>query len=112
MWPRGRSAGAGQTERPVLDVMAVAVPLVGPREHEHAAASRGERSADLPIERARLTALAVAQGVEAQLTHEERPVPGDVLQARQVGLEAVLRLEIHVEADEVEERQPQVFGRG
>src|SRR5437899_6902415 len=29
---------------------------------------------------------------------------------REVGLEPVLRLEVHVEADEVEKRQPQVFG--
>src|SRR2546422_3333306 len=92
--------------------MTVAVPLVGPREHEHAATPGGERRSHLPVERARLATLAVAQGVQAQLAHEERPVPSDVLQARQVRLEAVLRLEVDVEADEVEERQPEVLGRG
>src|SRR5438105_13047119 len=103
----GRAIGAGQTERPVLDVVAVAVPLVGPREHEHTAAPRGERRSHLPVERACLATVAVAQGIEAQLTHEKRSVPRDVLQARQVRLEAILRLEIHAEADEVEEGEPE-----
>src|SRR5439155_21700419 len=87
-------------------------PTLGPAEPQLAATAGGECRANLPVERARLTTLAVAQGVEAQLAHEERPVPGDVLQARQVRLEALLRLEIDVEADEIEEREPEVFGRG
>jgi len=105
-----RPVGARQAELPVLDVVPVPVPLVGPSEHEHAGAAGGERRPHLPVERSRLGALAVAQAVEAQLAHEERPVARDVLEAREVGLEPVLRLEVHVEADEVEKRQPQVFG--
>src|SRR5438270_5802410 len=44
---------------------------------EHAGASGRERRPHLPVERARLDALAVAQSVEPELAHDERPVPGD-----------------------------------
>ena len=50
--------------------------------------------------------------VEPDLAHQQRPVAGEVLQPREVRLEArSLRLEVDVEADEVEERQLQVLGR-
>src|SRR5439155_20299599 len=39
-----------QTELPVLDVLAPAIPLVGPREDERADAPRRERRAELPAE--------------------------------------------------------------
>ena len=40
----------------------------------------------------------------------QRPVAGDVLEPREVGLELRARLEEHVEADEVDERQLEVLG--
>ena len=43
---------------------------------------------------------------------QQRPLAGDVVEAREVGLERLLGLEVDVEADEVEERQLQVLGRG
>src|SRR5439155_289049 len=107
----GRPVGAREAEGPVLHVVAMPVPLVGPGEHEHAGASGRERRPHLPVERARLDALAVAQRVEPELAHDERPVPGDILQARQVRLEPFLRLEVDVEAHEVEERQLEVCRR-
>ena len=66
----------------------------------------------LPIERVRLRDRAVAPAVEADLGDEQRPIAGEVLQAREIGVELITRLEVDVEADEVEERQPQVLGRG
>ena len=50
--------------------------------------------------------------VEPDLGHDERPVLGHVLQAREIGLEPIRLLEEDVEADEIEERQLQVLGRG
>src|SRR2546430_11223271 len=41
-------------------------------EHEHAGASGRERRPHLPVERACLDALAVAQSVEPELAHDER----------------------------------------
>ena len=55
--------------------------------------------------------VAVAAAVEPDLRHEQRPVAGEVLQAGEIGLEPLARLEIDVEADEVEERQLEVLGR-
>ena len=89
----------------------MSAPLVGPREHERAGAPPRERRPHLPVEGARLRTLAVAQRVEPQLAHEERPIAGDVLQAGEVCLEPLLGLEVHVEAHDVEERQLEVFGR-
>src|SRR5439155_12333800 len=108
----GRPVGARQAERPLADLLAVPIPLVGPREHEHAGATGGERRPYLPVERPRLSTLAMAEAVEPELAHDERPVSCDVLQARQVRLEAVLRLEVHIEAHEVEKRQPEVLRGG
>ena len=92
--------------------MAVSIPLVGPREDEHAGAPGGEGRAHLPVERPGLAPLAVAEAVEPQLAHDERPIAGDVLQAGEVRVESLLRLEVDVEAHEVEERQLEVFRRG
>ena len=58
-----------------------------------------------------LRGLAVPAAVETDLGEEERPVARDVLQARQVRLQARARLQVHVEADEVEEGKLQVLGR-
>src|SRR5256886_17456042 len=94
---RSRPIDAREAEPPVRDVMAVPIPLVGPGEYEHAGAPARERRAHLPVERPRLGGFAVAHRVEAQLAHDERPVTGDVLEARQVRLEPVLGFEVHVE---------------
>src|SRR5207244_10342158 len=62
-----------QTELPVLDVLAPAIPLVGPREDERAGAPRRERRAELPAEDFRLSGLSVPEAVEPDLAQEERP---------------------------------------
>ena len=108
----GGPVDPGEAEGPVLHVVAVPVPLVGPGEHEDAGTAGGERAPRLPGERARLDALVVAEAVKPELAHEERSVAGEILQTGQVGLKPVLRLEVHVEAHEVEERQLEVFRRG
>ena len=99
-----------QAELPVVHVLARPVPLVGPGKNERARTARGERRAHLPVEHVRLCLLAVAEAVEAELAQHERAIARQVVQAGKVGLEAIARLEIDVEAHEVEERQPQVLG--
>ena len=85
----GPSVSPGEPEIPVVDVVAAAVPLVGPREDERAGAAGPERRPHLPVERRRLHALAVPAAVEPDLGHDQRAVAGEVLQPRQVGLEPV-----------------------
>ena len=108
----GRPVDPREAEGPVLHVVALPVPLVGPGEHEDAGTAGGERAPHLPGERARLDALVVAEAVKPELAHEERSVPGEILETGQVGLEPVLRLEVDVEAHEVEAGQLEVFRRG
>jgi hypothetical protein len=105
----GDAVGACQTEAPVLDVVTVPVPLVRPRENEGARGSGGHRRTELPIEGSRLRALAVAHAVQTQLAHDERPVAGEVLQPSEIRLEPFLGFEVHVEAQEVEEREREVL---
>src|SRR5204863_8832777 len=95
---------------PVLDVEAAAMPLVGPREHEHARAAGGKGASDLPVERASLGLLAVAAAVEPRLGDDQRPVAGDVLEAGGVGLELGAGLEEDVETDEIHEVELKVLG--
>jgi hypothetical protein len=52
------------------------------------------------------------EAAEPELAEHERPVTGDALQPCQVGLETITRLEVHVEAHEVHERQVEVLRRG
>ena len=106
----GSAVATGDAERPVLDVGPAAVPFVGPRVDERAGAARGKRRADLPRQRPRLAVLAVAQAVETQLGHEQRPLPRQVLQAGEVGVESFFGLEVDVEAQEVGEAKIQILG--
>ena len=99
-----------QAEGPVVDLEPAAVPLVRPGEHEHAGAAGGEGGPDLPVERRACASSRVAQRVEAGLGDDERPVAGDVLEPSEVGRELRARLEEHVEAHEVDERQREVLG--
>src|SRR5438093_10653914 len=85
------------------------MPLVGPREDEDPGAAPREGGTNLAVERARLGLLAVAEAVQPDLAQDERTIADEVLQPRQVRVEPVFRLEVDVEADEVEERQLEVL---
>src|SRR5205085_3961655 len=107
-----------ETEVPVLDVRAVPartvgaqehdVPLVGPGEDENAGAAGAEGRSDLQVERVRLRIRAVAARVQADLREHERTVTRQVVQAGEIGLEALPLLQVHVEAEEVDERELEV----
>ena len=64
------------------------------------------------MQRPGLLLLAVATAVEAELGHHQRAIVGQVLQPREIALELLAALEVDVEGEEVEARQPQVLGRG
>ena len=106
----GSPVATGETEVPVLDVEAASVPLVGPAEHEAPRRAGGERGAHLPAQRSGLRRHAVPPTVEPDLRHDQGTVAGEVLKAREIRRQAPRRLEIHVEADQVDEGQLEVFG--
>jgi hypothetical protein len=101
-----------EAEIPVGHVVAPAVPLIGPGEDEDARGAGAESVAHLPLQRFCLGCLAVAATVDADLGDQQRPVPREVLQAGEVGLEGPLVLEEDVERGEIEEGQLEILGRG
>src|SRR5690606_5169276 len=66
--------------------------------------------ADLPVHRARLAQLAVTGAVQPQLSHHQRTLARQVLEPVQVRGQTVRLLEEDVEADEVQEVEPEVLG--
>ncbi len=102
----------GQTEIPIRNVIAATVPFIRPGKDKRAGTPPRKDRADLPLEHVRLSVLSVATTVESDLPHEHRTVTRHVLQTRQVGLKAFLRLEVHIEAHQVQERQLQVLRGG
>ena len=108
----GPAVPAREAEVPVVDIGARPVPLVGPGVDERAGAPRRERAAHLPVQRPRLHVLAVPPAVEPDLAHHEGALTRKGLQPREVGAQALLRLEVDVVADEVEEVEPQILGGG
>ncbi len=87
------------------------MPLVRPGEHERASPARGEDRLDLPRHRRALALLPVAQTIEPDLRHHQRPIPRNVLQPRQVSLQPLARLEVDIETREIEKGQVKVFRR-
>ena len=89
---------------------ATAEPLVGPGINKQPAAARCEGRAHLPVQHRRLLRLAVAQTVQPEFGHDQGPIPGDGVQAAQVGFEAFLRFQVDVKANKIQKRQLQVLG--
>ena len=97
-------------EHPILHLRSAAEPLVCPGINKGARAARKERSANLPIQRLRLSGFAITKSVQAHLRHDQRPVTGKVVQAGEIGIEAFMRFEIDVEAGKIQERKLKIFG--
>jgi hypothetical protein len=108
----GAPQAVGEPEVPLGDVVPAAMPFVRPAEDERPGTSGRERGANLPAQRVRLGEQAVPLRVEAHLAQQQRPVAGQVLEPRQIRVETLARLEVDVEAHEVQEWQVEVFGRG
>ena len=102
----------GQPEVPVVDLEAATVPLVRPREDEAAGGAGAEHRLDLPAENRSLVLDPVPVAVVPALGDDDREVADDVVQTREVVLQALLRLEVDVEGGKVEEGQLEVLRRG
>jgi hypothetical protein len=100
----------GQPELPVVDFLATAMPFIRPRKHERAGRSARERRSNLPVQHACLLVAPVAHAVEPHLAEQQRPLIGDDLQPRQIGVESILGLQIDVETHQIQKRQAQIFG--
>ncbi len=59
-----------------------------------------------------MSRFAIPAAVEADFGHQQRAVARNVLQAREVGFKARLRLQVNVEANQIQERKLQVLGSG
>ncbi len=100
-----------QAELPVVDGVAAAPPLVGPRERDRAAGAFLERRADVHRGDVGLSLFALAHAVGARFGEQQRLVAGDVLQPRQIGAQLRLAMQVDVEGADVEEREIEKFGR-
>src|SRR4029079_11013457 len=105
-------AAVGQPELPIVDLEAATVPLVRPREDEAARCAGAEHRLDLPAENRSLILDPVPVAVVPALGDHEREVADDVVQTREVVLQALLRLEKDVEGGKVEEGQLEILRRG
>ena len=88
------------------------MPFIRPRKNAEAGHPALERQPDLPGEGGRLLVFPVAAGIKPGLAQDQRPIAGQRLQPGEVGLEFFRRLEEHVEAEEIDERELQVFRGG
>ena len=91
--------------------MAAAPPFVGPREGDRAARAFLECGADVHRGDVRLAGFALADAVRAGFGEQQRLVPGDVLQPREIGAQLGFAVQVHVERADIEERQVEEFGR-
>jgi hypothetical protein len=111
----GRRLGAAisidEAEVPVVDGMAAAPPLVGPGERDRAARAFLERGPDVHRRDCGLAVFAFADAVGARFREQQRLVPRDVLEARQIRSQLGLPMQVHVEGADVEERQIQELRR-
>ena len=101
----------GNAEGPVINLRASAIPLVGPGENESTSTACRESGSKLGVERTGLRILAMPEAVKSDLAHNKRSISRHVLETRQVRTEPLGRLEVHVEAHEIEKGQLQILGR-
>src|SRR5262245_14447322 len=89
---------------PILDLMAAAMPRVGPGEDGRPRPAWGNCGARLPGNALGLRLLAVAAGVAANFPDDPGALAGEVLQAGKLAFELHAGFQVDVEADEIEER--------
>src|SRR5439155_7044521 len=94
----------GEPEGPVVNLLLGAVPVVGPGEDERASAHTSEGAVEPPSNCICMRELAVAHAVETEFAHHHGTIAGKRVKPREVCLEVLPRLEVHVEREEVEER--------
>ena len=107
----GAALFVGQPEPPVVDRVAPAPPVVGPRERDRTAGTPLERDADLRRGEQRLALFALAQAVGAPFGQQQRTVAGHDLQVREVVTKVLAAVQVDVERADVEERKIEVVRR-
>ena len=95
----------GQPERPVRDIVASAIPFVGPAKHESSGTALRERSPNLPIQKMGLLLLAVPNTIQSDLRQQKRPVAGNILKPRYVCAKRLLVFQINVDTEQIHKIQ-------
>src|SRR6266849_6650764 len=85
------------------------MPFIRPGKDKCSSAAACESTPYLPFKRISLGLLAVSPAVQTDLRQQQRAVTSKGLQTCKVGLECVLRFEIYVETEKIEEREFQKF---
>src|ERR1051326_98403 len=107
----GLALARDDAELPIVDFVAAAEPFIGPGRDEKSGTPAGKNSSRLPFERASLGRLTMTKAGEANLSHHERALVRQILQASNVGLQLLLRLEINVKRNKIQKRKIEIFGR-
>ena len=87
------------------------MPLVRPSEDKRTRATARECGAHLPVQGPRLPQLAMTAAVEPDLGEDQRPIAREVVESREVGLEALLGLEVDIEAGQVDKPELEILRR-
>src|SRR5664280_2820188 len=92
--------------------MAAGIPVVGKRKEEDPCQPCAKRDLDVAAEDLRLRFLTLTHRVDAKLGEQQRPVPGNALQAIEIIGERARFVEVDIETDEIDAGRLQEFGRG
>src|SRR5882757_6502807 len=107
----GLAIARRQTEIPILDRLATAIPFVRPGVDESAGTSLAKGGSNLPVEAMGLRNLTVAAAVQPDFGKDKRQISRDILQSLHIGRQLGITFEINVESRKIEEGQFQIGGR-
>jgi len=99
-----------EAKRPVVDRPTSTPPLVGPGIGHGTAGAFGKSRADVRCRDARLALETLPQAIPAGFREEQRSVPREVLQAREVAAQLGLPMEVDVIGEHVEGIELEVLG--
>src|SRR6266481_3373521 len=94
---------------PVFDFVSASMPFIRPGKDKCSSAAACESAPYLPFKRFSLGLLTISLAVQTDLRQQQWAITGKSLQACKVGLECMLRFEIHVETEKIEKREFQKF---
>ena len=107
----GGTIPADKAEGPVENFVAAPVPLIGPGVENRSGQATADHGVEVPADHLGLLLLGVADRVHAELTHHERLVVSEVLEACQVALKVLAAVQVDVEGQEVDVLRQQILGR-
>src|SRR5467141_3876361 len=94
---------------PVFDLVSASMPFIRPGKDKYSSAAPCESTPYLPFKGGSLGLLTVSSAVQPDLRQQQWAVTSKGLQTCKVGLECVLRFEIYVETEKMQERELQKF---